>query len=162
MTIYLVLAGMGIVLLLLSLVHDTHFDIGGLDFSIVGLSAALVFAGVSGHILSNATTLTGIVILLISLGMLVLGFLAGMKLVRVLVHNDSNSIGYDLVGMTGVLTALTGPKSGEVKINDPRELETRTAIADEYLERGTKVEVVSTEGAHIKVKELANYTYRSY
>lgn len=162
MTVYLVLTGVGILLLLLSLLSDLDFEIGGFDFSIVGVSSALVLAGISGLVLSSITTLAAIVVLLISLGMLVLGFLAGMKLVKVLVHNDSNSIGYDLVGMTGTLTALTGPKSGEVKIDDPRELESRTAVADEYLERGTKVEVVSVEGAHIKVKELANYEYRSY
>lgn len=162
MTIYLVLAGLGILFLLLGLLHDFDFEIGGLDFSTIGVSSALVFAGVTGIVLNNVSALTGIAIVIISFGMMIVGFWLGMKLVKALIRNDSNSIGYDIVGMTGVLTALTGPKSGEVKIDDPREVETRMAIADEFIERGTQVEIVSTDGVYVKVKELANYEYRSY
>ncbi|MDR2702785.1 MAG: NfeD family protein, partial [Cellulomonadaceae bacterium] len=94
----------------------------------------------------------------------VLSLLVGFAVQRVinrLEKNESGVANYSIVGMQGEVTVRVTEKSGEVKLDDHRELESRLARMAKYkdnnldIPKGTRVVVLEQKGVHAVVEPVA-------
>ena len=153
MTLFYVVGGIGVALLVISLVFGDLLDmVDAQDFGISGVAvgAALASFGAAGLVLGDS----GLMIFLSIVIALLLAW-GVQAIVNHLARNEVSSIDYSVLGLEGVLTATTGPTSGEVRLDDSREVEKRMAMASEYLEVGTRVRVIDMKGPGVVVEPVA-------
>ncbi|PWD51522.1 hypothetical protein C8046_13505 [Serinibacter arcticus] len=149
MTVFLVIGAIGLLLLLASLVFGDVLEIPDFFISTTAFGAALTGFGAIGLIVSN----DALRFLLATVAAVALGALVQLVITRAR-SSEVSSIGYDLVGALGTLTATTGPSSGEVRLDDSREIETRLAYSEDWLEPGARVEVVALDGSRVEVRAV--------
>jgi len=151
-TLFLVLGGVGLLLLVVSIVLGDLLELLGLDeglLSGVALGAALAILGLSGVVTTQAGWpgwVTWIVAVLLALVALVLVQLA----VRRLTSRESGGH-WSPVGLEGVTTERTTPTGGEVRLEGERELERRLAVSPAPVERGVRVRVTAESGPRVEV-----------
>lgn len=154
MTVFMILGGLGLVLLLLSLVvgevfEEIGFGDGGLSGSSLGIGA--VVFGASGVIaLSNGLGSGWAYGIAIAFAVVAAG-VAQMVITRLASSEDPPPP--PLEGAFGVATATTGPDGGEVRLDGVRDLENRLAWSDEQIEAGTRVVVLAVSGSRVHVRK---------
>ncbi|MHB1490657.1 MAG: NfeD family protein [Cellulomonas sp.] len=155
MITYLVIAGVGLALLLASLVVGVLVDeirIGGHGLSGSAIGDAAVVFGLVGALavandLSSAQAAGSATV-----GALIAAGLTQRTVNRLADRADPPPL--PLTGAVGVLTAPAGPDGGEVALDGPREHQVRLAWSDEALPPGTRVVVVSVAGNRLHVARL--------
>lgn len=155
MIVFLVIGGIGLVLLLASLVLGDVFDSidlgdGGLSGIAAGVGA--VVFGASG-VIALSSDLPLVWAYVIGIGFAVLaGAVAQLVIRRLSATEDAPPPPLD--GAYGTTTATTGPSGGEVRLEGVRDLEARLAWADEEIATGTRVVVVGVSGSRVHVRAV--------
>lgn|GEM_PF-282360 len=147
---FLIVGGIGLLLLLVSLLFDEIIDFmdGGLSGTAIG--SALVVFGASGAIaISNG--LPPWSSYLIAAVIAVIAFIAVQMLIRTLRRSEDGTPSSP-VGLYGVTRSNVTTTSGEVSLDGPHEIETRMAFASEPIPRDTRIRVVEQQGARVRVE----------
>lgn len=149
---FLIVGGIGLVLLLISLIVGDIFD--ALDFgdgaiSGTALGAAAVVFGASGALTTQAG-LDTIWAYVLALVLALVAYLIVMLLVRRLTRS-SDGVPVNAVGLTGVSKSDISPAGGEVSLDGPSEIERRLAYSDEPIPEGVRIRVIEHSGTRVKV-----------
>ncbi len=152
MLIFSVIGGIGLLLLVVSLVLGEVF--GEVSFGDVGLSGsaigigAVVF-GASG-VIAVANDLATVWTYVFAVVFAAISTAVAQLMVNRLADSE-DAPPPPLEGAFGVLTATTGPEGGEVRLEGVRDLESRLAWSDEVLEPGQRVVVTGVSGSRVRV-----------
>jgi len=152
---YLVVAGVGLALLLASLVVGAlvgEIRIGGRGLSGPAIGDAAVVFGIVGALAVANDLSTAQAAGSATVGALIAAGLTQRTVNRLADRSDPPPL--PLTGVVGVLTAPTGPEGGEVALDGPRERSVRLAWSDEALPSGARVVVVSVTGNRLHVARL--------
>ncbi|MCM0641088.1 NfeD family protein [Cellulomonas wangsupingiae] len=155
MTVFLVIGGIGLVVLLASLVFGDifeSFDIGEGGFSGTAAGVGAVVFGASG-VIALAQDLSTLWAYVIGAGFAVIAFLVAQGLVKRL-SDTEDPPPPPLDGAYGMTTATTGPGGGEVRLEGVQDLEARLAWSDEQIAAGTRVVVVAVSGSRVHVRPV--------
>lgn len=151
MTLFIILGGVGLALLLVSLIFGDFFDFDGGGFiSVPGIAIGLVVFGASGAITLSA----GLGVLWVYVIALIVGIIAyalSALVVRSL-QRSSDGEARDVTGDTGTAMSRITGSSGEVSLDGVGEIERRLAFADEEIPSGTRIRVVRAFGSRVKVE----------
>jgi len=154
-TVFLVIGGIGLVVLLASLVFGDifeSFDIGEGGFSGIAAGVGAVVFGASG-VIALASDLALLWAYVIGVGFALVAFAAAQGLVKRL-SDTEDAPPPPLDGAFGTTTSTTGPSGGEVRLEGVRDLEARLAWADEEIAAGTRVVVVAVSGSRVHVRPV--------
>lgn len=149
---FLIVGGVGLAVLLISLlVGDIfdHFEIGEGAISGTALGIAAVVFGASG-VLTFQSGLDTIWAYVFAAVFAIVAYLVALLVVKRLT-NSSDGVPVNAVGLTGVSTSPISPAGGEVSLDGPGEIERRLAYSDEPIEQGRRVRVVEHSGTRVKV-----------
>ena len=149
---FLVIGGVGLALLLISLVLGDlldHLEIGDGAISSTALAIGLVvFGGAGALTVSMGLDLAWAYVLAVILAVAayVLSVLAVRSLTR-----SSDGVPASALGLTGVAKSDVSPAGGEVSLDGPGEIERRLAYSDVPIAEGRRVRVVEHAGTRVKV-----------
>jgi membrane-bound ClpP family serine protease len=152
-TVFLVVGGAGLLLLVLSMVLGDifeSFDIGDGAISGLALGIGLVVFGASGVIALAADLGTGWAYALAAALAVAAVFLAQLVVRKLAASEDPPPP--PLEGAFGVTTATTDPSGGEVRLEGVRDLESRLAWSDEPIPPGVRILVVGSSGSRVHVE----------
>lgn len=153
---FLIVGGIGLLLVLVSLLFDEILDF--LDGAISGtaVGSAFVVFGASGAIaISNGLPDWTAYLLSAVIGALV--FIGVQMLVRSLRRSEDGEPSSP-VGLYGVTRSNVTTTSGEVSLDGPGEIETRMAFADEPIPRDTRIRVIEVQGSRVRVERAVPLT----
>ncbi len=147
---FLIVGGIGLVLVIFSLMFDEILDFldGALSGTAVG--SALVVFGASGAI-AVANGLPDWSAYLISAVIAIAVFIGVQLLIRALRRSEDGTPSSP-VGLYGVTRSNVTTTSGEVSLDGPHEIETRLAFADEPIPRDTRIRVIELQGSRVRVE----------
>jgi membrane protein implicated in regulation of membrane protease activity len=147
---FLIVGGIGLVLVVFSLLFDEILDFldGALSGTAVG--SALVVFGASGAI-AVANGLPDWSAYLISALIAIVVFVGVQLLIRALRRSEDGAPSSP-VGLYGVTRSNISTTSGEVSLDGPHEIETRLAFADEPIPRDTRIRVIELQGSRVRVE----------
>jgi membrane protein implicated in regulation of membrane protease activity len=147
---FLIVGGIGLVLVIFSLMFDEILDFldGALSGTAVG--SALVVFGASGAI-AVANGLPDWSAYLISAVIAIVVFVGVQLLIRSLRRSEDGTPSSP-VGLYGVTRSNVSTTSGEVSLDGPHEIETRLAFADEPIPRDTRIRVIELQGSRVRVE----------
>lgn len=147
---FLIVGGIGLVLVIFSLMFDEILDFldGALSGTAVG--SALVVFGASGAI-AVANGLPDWSAYLIS-ALIALVVFAGVQLLIRSLRRSEDGTPSSPVGLYGVTRSNVTTTSGEVSLDGPHEVETRLAFADEAIPRDTRIRVIELQGSRVRVE----------
>lgn len=149
---FLIVGGVGLVLLLVSLVLGDildHFEVGDGAISSTALSVGLVVFGAAGAITVSAgldLIWAYVLAALLAVVAYVLSVLAIRNLTR-----SSDGVPQSAVGLTGVARSDVSPSGGEVSLDGPGEIERRLAYSDAPIAEGARIRVIEHAGTRVKV-----------
>lgn len=149
---FLIVGGVGLAVLLISLlVGDIfdHFEIGEGAISGTALGIAAVVFGAAG-VLTYQSGLDTIWAYVFAAVFAVVAYLIALLVVKRLT-NSSDGVPVNAVGLTGVSTSPISPAGGEVSLDGPGEIERRLAYSDLPIEQGVRIRVVEHSGTRVKV-----------
>lgn len=154
MTLFIILGGVGLALLLISLVFGDFldFDGGGL-ISIPGIAIGLVVFGASGAI-TTASGLDPLWVYVIATAVGLVAYALAALVVRSL-QRSSDGEQRDVTGDTGLAMSRITQSTGEVSLDAPGEIERRLAFADVEIEQGSRIVVVRMFGSRVKVEKYS-------
>ncbi len=154
MVTFIVIGGVGLLMLLVSLVLDDILDLGDGLVSGTSLGAGLVAFGALGAIVKANGLATGwAYAAAVAFGALVL---FGVQAVVRRLKESEDGQPRVLTGVQGVVTStITGSGAGEVSLDDPRELERRLAWSDTPIDVGTRIVVLEQSGSRVKVAPVS-------
>src|SRR6218665_2997258 len=150
MTPFLIVGGIGLVLVLVSLLFDGILDFldGALSGTAVG--SALTVFGASGAIaVSNGLPDWSAYLISALVAVLVL---VGVQLFVRSLRRSEDGEPPSPVGLYGVTRSNVTTTSGEVSLDGPHEIETRLAFADEPIPRDTRIRVVELQGSRVRIE----------
>lgn len=153
MTVFLVVGGIGLVVLLASLIFGDvfdAFDVGEGGFSGIAAGVGAVVFGASG-VIALSQDLDVVWAYVIGVGFAALAAFVAQRLVKQL-SDTEDAPPPPLDGAFGVTTATTGPGGGEVRLEGVRDLEARLAWADDEIPAGTRIVVVGVSGSRVHVR----------
>jgi len=165
LTVFTVLGIAGIVMLLASLILGEVLDsLDSLDILDFGCSTAAIGSGLAvfglvGEIIRQTHIPIALVWVLASVLSLAVGF-GVQRIINQLEKAETGVADYSIVGMQGEVTVRVTGKSGEVKLDDHRELESRLARIANYhnsnseIPKGTRVVVLEQKGVHAVVEPV--------
>jgi membrane-bound ClpP family serine protease len=149
---FLIVGGVGLVLLLISLVLGDifdHFEIGDGAISGTALSVGLVVFGAAGALTaSGGLDLVWAYVLAAVLA--VVAYVLSVLVVRNLTRS-SDGVPQSAVGLTGVTRSDISPAGGEVSLDGPGEVERRLAYSDAPISEGVRIRVIEHAGTRVKV-----------
>ncbi len=152
MLLFTIIGGIGLLLLVVSLVLGEVF--GELSFGDVGLSGSAVGIGAvvfgASGVIAVANSLPTVWTYVFAVAFAVISAAVAQVLINRLADSE-DAPPPPLEGAFGVLTATTGPDGGEVRLEGVRDLESRLAWADEVLDAGQRVVVVGVSGSRVRV-----------
>lgn len=152
LTPFLIIGGIGLVVLVISLVAGDifdHFDIGDGAISGTALGIAAVVFGASGAlVLTSGLDVVWAYVLAAVLA--IAAYLLAALFVRRLTRS-SDGVPTNVVGLTGVTRSDISPAGGEVSLDGPNEVERRLAFSDAPIPEGTRIRVVEHSGTRVKV-----------
>lgn len=149
---FLIVGGVGLAVLLISLlVGDIfdHFEIGEGAISGTALGIAAVVFGAAG-VLTSQSGLDTIWAYVFAAVFAVIAYLLALLVVKRLT-SSSDGVPVNAVGLTGVSTSRISPAGGEVSLDGPGEIERRLAFSDETIEEGLRIRVIEHSGTRVKV-----------
>lgn len=149
---FLIVGGVGLVLLLISLVLGDildHFEIGDGAISGTALSVGLVVFGAAGALTVSAG-LDLVWAYVLAVVVAVVAYALSVLVVRNLTRS-SDGVPQSAVGSTGVATSDVSPSGGEVSLDGPGEIERRLAYSEVPIAEGSRVRVVEHAGTRVKV-----------
>lgn len=149
---FLIVGGVGLVLLLISLILGDifdHFEVGDGAISGTALSVGLVVFGASGA-LTVSSGLDLVWAYVLSVVLAVVAYVLSVLMVRNL-SRSSDGVPQSAVGLTGVARSDVSPAGGEVSLDGPAEIERRLAYSDDPIAVGSRVRVVEHAGTRVKV-----------
>lgn len=152
LTPFLIIGGIGLVVLLISLILGDifdHFEIGDGAISGTALGVAAVVFGASGALaLSSGLDLMWGYILA---GVLAIAaYVVALLLIRKL-SKSSDGVPQSTIGLTGVSRSDISPSGGEVSLDGPLEMERRMAYSEAAIPEGVRIRVVEHTGTRVKV-----------
>ncbi|WP_165314399.1 NfeD family protein [Agromyces protaetiae] len=149
---FLIVGGIGLLLLVISLllgdVFD-HFEIGDGALSGTALAVGMVVFGAAGAI----TVTSGLEIVwayVLAAVLAVVAYVVAVLSIRALTRS-SDGAPASAVGLTGVTTSPVTSSGGEVRLEGPGEVERRLAFADAEIAEGVRIRVVEHSGSRVKV-----------
>ena len=150
---FLIVGGIGVLLLLISLllgdVFDS-FDVGDGLFSATSLGVGAIVFGASGTLtLGAGLELAWAYVLAVVLALAAYGLTA--LLIRSL-HRSSDGVPATAVGLSGVTRSDITAAGGEVSLDGTHEVERRLAYSTEPIPEGVRVRVVDQSGMRVKVE----------
>lgn len=152
LTPFLIIGGIGLVVLVISLVAGDifdHFDIGDGAISGTALGIAAVVFGASGAlVLTSGLDVVWAYVLAAVLA--IAAYLLAALFVRRLTRS-SDGVPTSVVGLTGVTRSDISPAGGEVSLDGSNEVERRLAFSDAPIPEGTRIRVVEHSGTRVKV-----------
>ena len=149
---FLIVGGLGLILLIVSLVLGDvfdHFEIGDGAISGTALAVGLVVFGASGAL----TVTWGIDLAwayVLAAVLAVVAYVLSALAVRSLTRS-SDGAPASALGLTGVAKSDVSAAGGEVSLDGPGELERRLAYSDAPIAEGARVRVVEHAGTRVKV-----------
>lgn len=149
---FLIIGGIGLVLLLISLVLGDIFDqfeIGDGAISGTALSVGLVVFGAAGAL----TASMGLAIVwayVLAIVLAAVAYVLSVLVVRNLTRS-SDGVPQSAVGLTGVSKSDISPAGGEVSLDGPSEVERRLAFSDVPIAEGVRIRVIEQAGTRVKV-----------
>ena len=149
---FLIAGGVGLVLLLVSLVLGDlldHFEVGDGAISSTALAVGLVVFGAAGAltISMGLDVVWGYVLAtVLAIVAYVLSVLAVRSLTR-----SSDGTPPSAIGLTGVAKSDVSSAGGEVSLDGPGEIERRLAYSDAPIAEGARIRVVEHLGTRVKV-----------
>ncbi|WP_448004505.1 NfeD family protein [Agromyces bauzanensis] len=149
---FLIVGGVGLVLLLISLILGDifdHFEVGDGAISGTALSVGLVVFGASGALTASAG-LDVVWAYVLAAVLAVVAYVLSALLVRNL-SRSSDGVPQSAVGLTGTAKSDISPAGGEVSLDGPAEIERRLAYSDAPIAQGSRVRVVEHAGTRVKV-----------
>jgi membrane-bound ClpP family serine protease len=149
---FLIVGGVGLAVLLISLlVGDIfdHFDIGDGAISGTALGIAAVVFGASGVLITTAG-LDIVWAYVLAAVLAILAYLVAVVFVKRLTKS-SDGVPVSALGLSGVTRSTVSPAGGEVSLDGPHEVERRLAFADETIAEGARIRVVEHSGTRVKV-----------
>lgn len=153
MIVFLIIGGVGLALLLISMLFGELLDLLDGALSGTGLGAGLTIFGASGLlVLANDWPVGFAYVIAAAAGLVAL---VGVQLLVRRFQSSEDGVPSDPADLTGVARTRVSPNGGEVSLDGPHELEARLAYSDEEIPAGTVVRVVETHGARVKVVRLA-------
>ena len=149
---FLIVGGIGLVLLVISLVLGDifdHFEIGDGALSGTALVVGMVVFGASGALVSSM----GLEIVWVYVLSIVLAAVAYLLCVLAIKNltQSSDGVPTSAVGLSGVARSGITTAGGEVSLDGPGELERRLAYSDEPIAEGARVRVIEHAGSRVKV-----------
>lgn len=151
---FLIVGGIGLLLVLISLLFDEILDF--LDGAISGtaVGSAFVVFGASGAIaISNGLPDWSSYLISGVIGVAV--YIAVQLLIRSLRRSEDGTPSSP-VGLYGVTRSNVTTTSGEVSLDGPGEIETRLAFADEPIPRDTRIRVIEMQGSRVRVERAVS------
>jgi len=149
---FLIVGGVGLVLLLVSLVLGDlldHLEVGDGAISSTALGVGLVVFGAAGALtVSMGLDLVWTYVLAAVLA--VLAYVLSVLVVRSLTRS-SDGTPVSAVGLTGVAKSDVSPAGGEVSLDGPGEIERRLAYSEAPIADGARIRVVEHAGTRVKV-----------
>lgn len=149
-TTFVVIGVVGLVLLLVALPLGEVLELGDGAISGTSLGAGAVVFGAIGAIV----TANGLPTAWAYVASAVVAAATVLGVQRLIGRLRASEDGKPLVltGVQGLVTSTITPSgSGEVSLDDPRELERRLAWADEEIAAGTRIVVIEQSGSRVKV-----------
>jgi membrane protein implicated in regulation of membrane protease activity len=149
---FLIVGGVGIALLLISLVLGDlldHFEIGDGAISSTALAVGLVVFGAAGALVMT-TGLDVVWAYVLAAILAVVAYVVSALAVRSLTRSSDGTL-QSAVGLTGVAKSDVTPAGGEVSLEGPGEIERRLAYSDTPIPEGARVRVVEHGGMRVKV-----------
>ncbi|MGW4930465.1 NfeD family protein [Agromyces sp. NPDC004153] len=149
---FLIVGGLGLVLLVISLVLGDifdHFDIGDGAISGTALAVGLVVFGAAGAL----TVTWGLDLLwayVLAAVLAVIAYLLSAVAVRSLTRS-SDGVPASALGLTGVAKSDVSSAGGEVSLDGPGEIERRLAWSDAPIAEGVRIRVIEHAGTRVKV-----------
>lgn len=149
---FLIVGGIGLVLLVISLVLGDifdHLEIGDGALSGTALAVGMVVFGASGALVASMG-LDTIWVYVLSIVLAAAAYLLCVLAIRNLTRS-SDGVPASAVGLSGVARSDVTTAGGEVSLDGPGELERRLAYSDEPIAEGARVRVVEHAGSRVKV-----------
>ena len=149
---FLIVGGVGLAVLLISLVVGDifdHFEIGEGAISGTALGVAAVVFGASG-VLTSTSGLDQVWAYVLAAVLAIAAYLLALFFVRRLTKS-SDGVPVSAVGQTGVTRSPISVSGGEVSLDGPHEIERRLAYSDEPIAEGVRIRVVEHSGTRVKV-----------
>ncbi|GAA1996108.1 hypothetical protein GCM10009739_01330 [Microbacterium ulmi] len=149
---FLIVGGVGLAILLISLVLGDifdHFEIGEGAISGTALGIAAVVFGAAG-VLTTQAGLEPVWAYVLAAAFAIVAYLLALLVVKRLTKS-SDGVPVNAVGLTGVSTSPISPAGGEVSLDGPGEIERRLAYSDEPIPEGRRIRVVEHSGTRVKV-----------
>ncbi len=149
---FLIVGGLGLVLLVISLVLGDildHFDIGDGAISGTAIAVGLVVFGAAGAL----TVTWGIDVVwayVLAAVLAVVAYLLSAMAVRSLTRS-SDGVPASALGLTGVAKSDVSSSGGEVSLDGPGEIERRLAWSDAPIAEGARIRVIEHAGTRVKV-----------
>jgi membrane protein implicated in regulation of membrane protease activity len=147
---FLIVGGVGLAVVLISLLFGEIFDLldGAISATALG-SAFTVFGAVGAIVYANNLPLWASYAISIALGLLVL--LGVQLLIRNFKRSEDGEPSSPL-GLYGTARTSITVSAGEVSLDGPHEIETRLAFADARIEAGTRIRVIEMQGSRVRVE----------
>ena len=149
---FLIVGGIGLVLLVISLVLGDvfdHLEIGDGALSGTALAVGMVVFGASGALVASMG-LELVWVYVLSIVLAAVAYLLCVLAIRNLTLS-SDGVPASAVGLSGVARSDVTTAGGEVSLDGPGELERRLAYSDEPIAEGARVRVVEHAGSRVKV-----------
>lgn len=150
---FLIVGGVGVLLLFISLVLGDFFDsldVGDGLFSATSLGVGAIVFGASGTLtLGAGLELVWAYVLAVVLALV--AYILTAVLVRSL-NRSSDGVPASAIGLSGVTRSDIGPAGGEVSLDGTHEVERRLAYSAEPIPEGVRVRVVGQTGMRVKVE----------
>jgi membrane protein implicated in regulation of membrane protease activity len=149
---FLIVGGVGLVLLLISLVLGDildQFEVGDGAISSTALSVGLVVFGAAGAVTVSAG-LDLVWAYVLAAALAVVAYVLSALVVRNLTRS-SDGVPKSAVGLSGVATSDVSPSGGEVSLDGPGEIERRLAFSDAPVAEGARIRVIEHAGTRVKV-----------
>ena len=149
---FLIVGGLGLVLLVISLVLGDildHFDIGDGAISGTAIAVGLVVFGAAGAL----TVTWGIDVVwayVLAAVLAVVAYLLSAMAVRSLTRS-SDGVPASALGLTGIAKSDVSLSGGEVSLDGPGEIERRLAWSDAPIAEGARIRVIEHAGTRVKV-----------
>ncbi|MFD4958258.1 NfeD family protein [Microbacterium sp. NPDC058389] len=149
---FLIVGGVGLAVLLISLLIGDifdHFDIGDGAISGTALGIAAVVFGASG-VITYTAGLDTVWAYVLAAVLAVVAYLVAVLFVKRLTKS-SDGVPASALGLSGVSRSDITPAGGEVSLDGPSEVERRLAYSDAPIAEGVRVRVIEHAGTRVKV-----------